>query len=141
MSLCLFLINAHLLEYLCMLCLSLAVQSGCLVHLTQLLLGLTELTLEVLHQLLVTSVLTLSQITLSFGYLLLTTDIPVCVCEREREREGEMLTSTLQVIRIIISLLDNLPQLLGRFVTRSGCVSEHRGHALSSLVLNCQQPS
>ena len=74
-----------------MLCLGLAVQSGCLVHLTQLLLGLTELTLEVLHQLLVTSILTIGQITLSFGYLLLTTDISVCVCVIEREeREREM---------------------------------------------------
>ena len=59
-----------------MLCISLTVQPGCLVDLAQLLLGLIKLALEVLHQLLVTSILTLGQITFSFGYLFLTTNIP-----------------------------------------------------------------
>ena len=86
----LFLINAHLFEYLRMLCISLTVQPGCLVDLAQLLLGLIKLALEVLHQLLVTSILTLGQITFSFGYLLLTTDIPSegMGGERDQEREG-----------------------------------------------------
>jgi hypothetical protein len=113
------LINAHLLEYLLMLCIGLTVQPGCLVDLTQLLLGLTKLTLEVLHQLLVTSVLTLGQITLSFSYLLLTTDIPVCVSGEkgrgggrmgERERSVEDINFASLYRRKI--LLDNLPQLL-----------------------------
>ena len=59
-----------------MLCISLTVQPGCLIDLAQLLLGLVKLALEMLHQLLVTSVLTLGQITFSFGYLFLTTNIP-----------------------------------------------------------------
>ena len=85
------LINAHLLEYLCMLCISLAVQPGCLVDLTQLLLGLIKLTLEVLHQLLVTSVLTLGQIMFSFSYLLLTTDIPVRVRRDGGRERGDII--------------------------------------------------
>ena len=131
------LINAHLLEYLRMLCISLTVQPGCLVDLAQLLLGLIKLALEVLHQLLVTSILTLGQITFSFGYLLLTSNIPR---EKGKGRERRLILQACKQYHRK-SLLDNLPQLLCRLVTRGGRVSEHCGHTLSSLVLKRQQPS
>ena len=55
----------------------LTVKPGRLVHFAELLLDFSELSLKVLHQLLVTNVLTLGQLTLCLSYVLLTTDIPI----------------------------------------------------------------
>ena len=59
-----------------MLCRCLAVQPRSLVDFTELLFGLADLALKVLHQLLVTNIFTLSQFTLCLSYFLFTTHIP-----------------------------------------------------------------
>ena len=63
-----------------MLGISLAVKLGGVVHLAELSLDLSELALEVIHLLLVTSVLTLGQFTLRLCDVLLTTNISTSTC-------------------------------------------------------------